>query len=148
MSDIRFDCPNCHRPMTGPQELYREVVACPDCQFRFMPKNFTGIATPPIEEKPAPPKQTVIAGTAKLPNAEQINSEIRAAQIRRRAHSLELAAVWLAALGGVCLLLLLVGSINGDRSDGLLLLAGAMLGIGFWAYLTAQIIHIRANTEK
>jgi hypothetical protein len=38
MSDIRFNCPKCQRPMVGDRALLSELITCPDCREVFEPR--------------------------------------------------------------------------------------------------------------
>ena len=77
-------------------------------------------------------------------------------------YALEARSRWfILAFAGACVLGSIYGFLQGAWPFGLVeaifgdgvvggwfIAAGALIGVAFWLYLIAQIIHIRANTEK
>ncbi len=74
---------------------------------------------------------------------EQRTSRSRQEQIRHTAGFFTGLAVICAVVSVIALLLAIA-----DRSLAAELVFGGALASAFWLYLIAQVIHIRANTEK
>jgi|ERR1035441_2020406 uncharacterized Zn finger protein (UPF0148 family) len=141
--EIHFDCPKCKRPLSGDKSLLTEFVTCPDCQQNFKPV--------PRKPKPEPTAATKVKDEAesiieRLNQQKQRNKTSN--KTRNRADFFEsLSGVFLAL--GVCAMVGSIFSTLGDNNAtvGWLIMAG-LIGTSFWLYLVAQIMHIRANTEK
>lgn len=117
--------------MAGVAELEYTEVACPTCDHKFFPK--------PRRIETALPTMRASLTADQLAKMEQ---DKRVEHIREHA-----------TLLGVIGILLLVASIfislnNESSSSGMTLAGAGLLGTAFWLYLVAQIVHIRANTEK
>ena len=122
--DIRFDCPQCHRSMTGDIQLLSGLVDCPDCGQNFKP-----VRKPRIS-----------------PVRPALN---RVEKLRRLGDGFTAAALVAFGLGLLILLLaVLLGVMNSGKYVAALIVAAAFLSNAVWLFLIAQIIHIRANTEK
>jgi hypothetical protein len=139
MSDIKFECPKCQRPMVGDEALIDQVVTCPDCQHYFLPRG---------------DKDAVANAKAA---AEKFSNENALAILRqKKVEALQAEAGFFCRVGGIfCvvgLLALIIGlfsfmDVNG-RPLGCLVFAASAIGAGLWLYFIGQIVHIRANTQK
>ena len=69
--------------------------------------------------------------------------QISAAAIRAQAGQFTITSFALVALGAVLAILAAFGD-----AIWVIILGASMIGAGFWLFLIAQIMHIRANTEK
>ena len=134
----RIECPFCDQPIEYPASQPKQEIHCPGCQRLFTPE-----VTDPSSK----------TGPASLPkDKETLPREQRAAVIHRRANQLTFVAMICFGIG---LLLMLIGvardiSSLGDSGIpfGNLMATGSCWSIGFWLSILAQIMHIRANTEK
>ena len=128
--EIHFKCPRCKCPMKGEPAILGETIECPDCHLKFKPDT-----NPPAEYLPAVANQ-----------AERTRT--RAANIHNTADNFRALAIFFLLVGGVILLGALVASLSNSNSNSVWIAGGAFIGTAFWFYLVAQVIHIRANTEK
>jgi len=144
--EIHFDCPKCKRPMSGDKALLGELINCPDCNEPFIPTPRKPAPTP--EPKPVPKPESAAQNETSQELARRWEAQRRSQKTRNRADFFEnLSGVFLAL--GVCAM---VGSLlttldNSNATVGWLIMAG-LFGFAFWLYLIAQLVHIRANTEK
>jgi len=72
----------------------------------------------------------------------------RSSKIKSRAENLSGLATLFLIVGGIVGIISLVVVSSGDSALTGFCISGALIGSAFWFYLIAQIIHIRANTEK
>jgi hypothetical protein len=128
MNIIRLECPSCQQTVELPEAEARRGLTCPSC-FKFF--------TPALPPAPTPAQQQILE-----------NFQKPAAQKTRAL------AENIGTLAGLCLVadvLVLIASgiqsINGPATAGWIG-GGALLGAAAWLFVVAQIIHIRANTEK
>ena len=76
------------------------------------------------------------------------------AAIRHKAEVIETVSICFMGLGIVGLLFSFISVATGDTEDDAksafiaCIVCASLLTIGIWAYLIAQILHIRANTHK
>jgi len=144
--EIEFDCPQCKRPMTGDKALLGEMINCPDCNEPFVP----------IPRKPAPPAPEVVSAFASLNAAQMANLDSqrardttsRADKIHSQANFFTAVALLFCCIGLLVAFCSAYASISGDGAGDGFLVAGSIMGASLWFYLVAQIVHIRANTEK
>lgn len=121
-----MNCPKCNSTNVV---MVGELARCNACEYYYKP------ATPPAAAQNDVMVQPVML--YQLP-------ETRAARaaLRRRADSFERISTVCAAIG---ILGLLFGFGGGQV---LLIIGAASFTLAFWFYFVAQIVHIRANTEK
>ncbi len=133
MSDIKFECPNCHRHMTGPAELQKTFVDCPECRQNF---------------KPCPrPDPAVISPDAAAKWERHLVSD-RVDKIRRTASVFSAIGVFFVVIGflfGIGAILAKFAAESGAENFTWFIYS---TGIGLGFYVIGQIVHIRANTEK
>jgi divalent metal cation (Fe/Co/Zn/Cd) transporter len=151
LGEIYFDCPKCNRPMSGDKALLGEMINCPDCGEAFIP---TPRKLDPRTVIPATPKMVAAAATlhsaqlAKLESMRTRDNTNRAEKIHNRADLFAAAALWLCIIGLLVAFCSVYASISGDGAGSGYIWAGSFIGASLWLYLIAQIVHIRANTEK
>ena len=141
--EIHFDCPKCKRPMSGDKALLGELINCPDCNEPFIP-------TP---RKPAPTPEPKPAAVPKVKDEaesifERVEQKKRRNKIRARADFFEKLAAVLLVLGVCALVGSILSAVNGNTPATSWIIMAVLFSTAFWLYLTAQLVHIRANTEK
>jgi rubredoxin len=128
---IKIYCPKCGAAVEV-DESAADGVLCQGCGYDFA-------EAAPLERTVVPAPQLISTDT--LRRGHQTT--------RARAESFEVWSV-LACVGAF--LLLIAGgfllSVGSEWGIVMLSIAGAVMGLAGWLYLMAQIIHIRANTEK
>jgi DNA-directed RNA polymerase subunit RPC12/RpoP len=125
--NIEFSCPHCSHIIETSDELLGTEVDCPGCGKKVL-LFYEHAKIPQPEPEPLLP-----------PLARQ-------QKIRRQAVVLEGIAA-LFVMGGLFLIILFFLSPEMGIPN-LSWISGALLGAALWFYLLAQIVHIRANTEK
>jgi uncharacterized Zn finger protein (UPF0148 family) len=140
--EIHFECPKCKRPMSGEQDLVFHMIPCPDCGHEFYP-----VAKPAEEQErfAAPQKQTEELKRTRTESElyERVN------RIRKMAGALSVIAGVSFAVGVIMLFVTLkktIAEMEADVSGWIL--TGSFLAFAICFFLIAQIVHIRANTEK
>ena len=146
--EIRLRCPKCDRPMfVEKKALLQEFVNCPNCAASFPPAPARAPAKPgdwTVEVVPgATAPSPALAAEALSRAVEQ-----RAEKIRHQAEFFTTVAILFSGVG----VLVAFGSAGysisiGGAGNGFIV-AASLIGLSLWFYLIAQIIHIRANTEK
>jgi hypothetical protein len=101
------------------------MVNCEHCKDWFQP--------PSMPDIKIPPKSVV---------------EDRREAIRRQARGFTGAAIFIFIIGIVALFSGLCTPVQNSDSATVWIVMGACFGLAVWLYLIAQIIHIRANTER
>lgn len=129
-------CPQCNSSegVSVGGQLY-----CPTCRIYFQPAE--GVGAGAERSRPAEPAATASTWELRARLA-------RVEKIRQRASNLEALAL---LLGGVGILVLLLGAfsaVEGDSSDIAWMVFAGALASAFWLFIIAQLVHIRANTEK
>ena len=122
-----MNCPDCQ---TALEENSAGLLRCPGCNQLFNPSDFAN---------PAPESQAV-PGIENLPSRKQ--------RLERTAHGFTVIAGLLAAL---CVVGLFIGLLNIAANEPAAWpwwFAGACTAAAAWLFLIAQIVYIRANTEK
>lgn len=133
--DFNFACPKCRRAMVGDRALLGELITCPDCGESFQPAP---------ERVPLAPKQVAVA-KAWLQKKQATGPEA----IRNLARAITRAALILLGIALLCIFVAVAGALDGGAiSYGGVYGGAACLGSAFWLMLLAQLMHIRANTEK
>ena len=145
--EIHFDCPKCKRPMAGDKALLGEMINCPDCKEPFFPvprrpapepaPQFAPIIGPKESSRPAPASTDV-----------QLGLRDRRAKIQSQAEAFGSFAIFCVVIGVISMVIGIRLSIGQDDADTCWRVMAAAFGLAFWFYFVAQIIHIRANTEK
>jgi DNA-directed RNA polymerase subunit RPC12/RpoP len=132
-------CPACGKvAMLMDSTLLEETVTCPDCNKASSPKNWTLMTRQP----PANSQRKI-----EMENRPQQESD-RAKSIRARARFFSYLAILGMIMGGICGAFAIMQTVAMENPGSLYFLSGSLLGLALWLYLIAQIIHIRANTEK
>ena len=166
--EIHFDCPQCKRPMSGDKALLGEMIHCPDCLEPFYVT--LRKPEPKSEPKPEPAKPDIRLECPKCHHAvfvekkamlyEYVTCQNCAAnfsteltkgreKIRNQADRFTVAAGLFCGIGLLIAIASLAQAISGEEGAGkLFIVAASLIGASLWFYLIAQIIHIRANTEK
>ncbi len=139
--EIHFDCPNCKRPMSGDKALLGVMINCPDCREPFFPVS-KGEQSVREDADELPEKTRRMAEQKEFHHREAIG------RIRSLAWGFTVGAIILAAIAIIIALGSAFTSISGESSGNGFFIAGAFLGAALWLFLIAQIIYIRANTEK
>jgi hypothetical protein len=134
--EIHFDCPKCKRPMSGDKTLLGEMINCPDCNEPFIP----------VPNKPEPEPIAEASGWERVSSPPRVFTKTE--KIQNMAYLFTAAAILffiigcLTGFGSFCLV------ISGEGAGIGYIIAASLIGISLWFYLIAQIVHIRANTEK
>lgn len=119
-------CPNCGSANSVP---IGGILRCADCQQYFQPAaETTSAQLLPAGQAQAYLEQKNLAGTSRL-----------------RA----IAENWLTlSLIAVLIGILVLAAGLFTQTAWAVTAGSALTGAGFWFYLTGQLVHIRANTEK
>lgn len=120
--------------MTALHERLARGVKCPVCQHVFSPEDWVEVV-----EQALPPEPPALPEVSEL--------ERRRAGIRHDADQFRGLSFLCAILGGIGIILGLV-SMGGDHPVNSFGFAGDMFGAALLFYVIAQLIHIRANTER
>ena len=166
---IRFECPACSQPVEMELSQAKRGLNCPGCFKFFTPKEVTAercqkCGSPKIKLNdnwvwceqcsryshqitPPAPASSFSATTAAILERDGRAAADRQKQIRGHAKFLEIVAIIFAAIGMLALLLAGV-ALDGHNAVPYFIICGSAFGGACWLYLIAQIIHIRANTEK
>jgi hypothetical protein len=129
MKTERFDCPYCKQPIETDAETAQRGLNCPSC-FKFFQPDI-----PKVE----------IKKTVNVPKP-QLSSE--AAKLKDWADTICLLSLWALGIGCFCLFLTLLYHINPDNGVDAMDAVYILFGTAIYLWLMAQLIHIRANTEK
>ena len=92
----------------------------------------------PVASAPAPVPAPAAAPAQPAPTP----LENRVAGIRAQASMMSVLSILFWCLAVIFFLAAL------NTGTGMYIFSGLLAGIGFWLYLVAQIVYIRANTEK
>jgi hypothetical protein len=136
-------CPKCGQGIEGEREVFGEIVLCPMCGNEFGPMEA---------------KMEAAAKTEKLQAGKTVALQRKSDIIRDHAESWESRAMLCGILGAAAIVItLFVGLVSlvgaNDEEPATFHPIGIWIGLGFVAlgffiYLIAQAMHIRANTEK
>ena len=127
---MKIACPECNQP-TDRISTVEGMIQCLACSKWF--------ADP----------SGLPAAAATIQRAREIEAGNRSEHIRNQAENFTLVAAIFVVVGILALLAFGFSFSSGDGGAwGALDFCGASFGIALWLYLIAQIIHIRANTEK
>ena len=117
---MNFDCPHCGQPASGELGLLGEEVEYPTCGEKFV----VGEKLKPLDSKE---------------------------KVRALAQSFQFFCLLAFVATGILLFIALFAAIKDEHTGDYLpplIGAGGCLVLAFVLFLTAQLIHIRANTEK
>ena len=128
MSAIKIECPHCQQPMEMPEADAFQGVNCPSCY------KFFRMVIPPATATPA--------------EEFAIRLKKEATKLRTAADNFRGLALASSVIGILILGICAIETFNDSTSFLGWLAGGALIGMAFWFYLIAQIIHIRANTLK
>ena len=138
-TEFRTVCPACQQPIEMPLAETSRPVSCPACQHFFTP----------LPPDPRPP------GIRLSPEKIELVEKLRAdelkqhiAKIRRNASVFTGLAAFFGFMATLMFVLALIAALARETSGPPSVVVGGLSGIALWLYLIAQIIHIRANTEK
>jgi len=173
--EIHFDCPKCKRPMSGDKALLGERINCPDCLEPFyvtprkpepvpVPKQEFGLECPKCHKVFFTEFKQMSHTFVTCPNCvapfmvqsqnahaaiqKETSTRTRAESIRNQAGRFTVAAGLFCGIGLFVTLVSACKTINGDGAGSGFIVAASLIGASLWLYLIAQIVHIRANTEK
>ena|ERR1700722_1351262 len=121
----RFDCPYCKQPIETDAETARRGLNCPTCFKFFQPD----IPNPKI-------------------NTPTRSETTQKEKLKERAHLLSGLSLLAFVLGCFCLFLTLLYYISPDNGMNCMYAVYILIGSAIYLWLMAQLIHIRANTEK
>jgi hypothetical protein len=143
-----MNCPKCNSEnIVTVGELYR----CQSCEeyFKAVPETYSPqekAAAAEIHQKLM--EQTLPGSVPKDDFMRERNLALVRGHIKNRADRFAIAGILAGVFSCIVLLFAIFHSIAGDDAVGMYACAGSLLALAFWLYLIAQIIHIRANTEK
>jgi ribosomal protein L37AE/L43A len=167
--DVHFKCPDCGLKMVALDFVAKQGVICPDCQKQFTPEKFD---PPPIEvvcpkckhDRATSPSAGMLRceschhyfpafaepkPIAKISTNNPASVQLtRVEKIREHAETFSTVAIIMVGLAAISVLVFLFGLTVENPSATALYFAASFLSLAVWLYLIAQIIHIRANTEK
>jgi len=152
--DAKCNCQTCGQPIAFPPELHNTPIECPHCTAEtllLIPP--AAPTTPPAQPKPTPPKTTAASATPVLsPEEQQLRKVIN--DLVGKADLFSNASTLCMVLAGLIFVITLLAAAVNQNSEvegifiiGFSAVAGA-ISCAIWLFLAAQIIHIRANTEK
>ena len=128
---MKIACPSCNAD-NETENAVAGLIQCGSCAEWFK------------EPAAAPPD---VATQPSMFKADHTRRFSNADKIRDRAGWFETFAMLAGGFGIICLFIGLVPA--GEKYNYILLTIGAAAtGFALWLFLVAQIIHIRANTEK
>ncbi|HEY3761480.1 MAG TPA: hypothetical protein VGN23_07005 [Verrucomicrobiae bacterium] len=128
-------CPKCNGDIVDP--VAGNTYCCRHCQHYFE-VTMSELA----ELTPTAPKRTYSVSEGEAPRRPNLN-------LRSRAETLEGIAIVLFVISVILFLAGLLCIMDGSDFAPFLFYSGAGLATGsFWLFIIAQLIHIRANTEK
>lgn len=140
---IKFECPGCGQSMEGEPDLEFQETTCPSCAQQFFPKPLKTLDAAavrrPVPGGPSPAEKAAAARINATPS--------RADKIRQRAVTFYLLAGLCLLCGVLALAVALEAPLTGN-GIGDFSYVKFWLGAALAFYLVAQVIHIRANTEK
>ena len=114
-------------------------VTCPICRRTFYPQPFK-VAAPPAPEQTEADRARIAAERA---------AAKRGSETRELAEKWSLWSIILLIIGIVLIGFAVTQGIADERGAIMMAMAGGgLVCCAFWAFMIAQIIHIRANTEK
>ena len=143
MNQIQFDCPGCGQTIEMAEEAQFERVKCPTCQHEFFPDKTRPVR--PMPTAPAAPSPNIpLPKRPELVTIEETFARTEAEKIHKKADFFTVMSVLFlfGSLGSA------LYSIYGHGAGSGVIVVASLLGVSLWFYLIAQIVHIRANTEK
>ena len=151
-------CPTCEQEIAH-AEIVGGTIHCPTCVKWFsVPRaGNTNVLEPAYSQPASAPIPTAAAREAELVAQQKKEWAVRvtdaavmnrAANIRARAGQWCAVAVFCAVVAGFAFVMGIVARIGDASAIGSWSVAGVFIGLAFWSYLIAQVIHIRAYTER
>lgn len=146
---IKFECPHCQQHIEAPEAMRFSKIDCPNC----------GRKVPVIESAKPPPKEepskempdernTRITNERNARDAEIARQE-RYKEVKTLAGLFSYLSIFALVVAGLVIILGVWSALGAhDYVNVNWQLAGSLVGLAFTLFLTAQLIHIRANTEK
>ena len=148
MNQIRFDCPGCGQTIEMAEEARFERVKCPTCQHEFFPDKTRPVRLMPTAPA-APPPNIPLPRKPELVTIEETFARTEAEKIHSKADFFTvMSLLFLVGSLLVAFVCILSGIAGVDVSSGFIIVVASLIGVSLWFYLIAQIVHIRANTEK
>lgn len=149
-AEVRIECPYCGQPVETTKDDAARGIACPSCNKTFGP--IKRESDPVHARRPAESSEPSLPNPWSAVSPAEMTARIaanRADRIRKHADRFTVVAGFSSLFGSVSAGVGLVEAIFVDGVVvGWFIAAGALIGVALWLYLIAQIIHIRANTEK
>lgn len=136
--EAKFDCPFCSQSIEMPLNEAARGLNCPSCSKFFRPPFKSDEATDTATQ----------AVLRDLADARKDNIAFRQTTIRMRAWNFTWVSIASFLIGVIIALVSAYNAISGNSAGSGFIVAGSFVGIGAWLYLIAQLIYIRANTEK
>jgi hypothetical protein len=136
------NCPACnHEFEIAGIAAAKDGLKCPKCATGFVPEKVH--RSDELEQKPAWEVKVV-------PNALTPEDRLKRRRdgITNVADNFSSVALLFLILGIILLFVSVMRSLDGAEVVLGWIISCGLIGTAFWMYLVAQIIHIRANTEK
>ena len=142
---MKLLCPKCGADGTH-SAIVEGLVKCPGCEEWFAPPR---PEPPPVVPRPPEEIERVEKARTAWDAASAARQQAeRAEKIRSNANAFTGLAAFFGVIATLAFLLALIIGRGGENSGPSFSLVGALVAIALWLYLIAQLIHIRANTEK
>jgi hypothetical protein len=130
-------CPKCQQGIEGDAEVFGQTVLCPACGHEFSPT------------------QTVATDVSPKASGkeEEVTTETRELAMKWEGRAM---ICWILGVAAIVITLFawVVSVVGATTAEPAALhpigiwIGLSFFSLGFWLYLIAQIIHIRANTER
>jgi len=130
-------CPKCNSENVV---MVGELARCQTCENYYKP--FADDLADNVQSRPLP------GSVDKGDFMRERNLALVRSNIKNHADKFSIAPVLFGVIGLLVLLFAVFHSIAGDGASDGYMVASALLALAFWLYFIAQLIHIRANTEK
>lgn len=155
----KFHCPNCHEKIKADSEIAGREIECPTCQFKFIPaiEETAEEVGPPLAVPPDSATPSSKGGIPLCdPRGELTDSADRGTLARshpRQADELHTRADTAGMVGTFLLIVSLIALIivwtgDSDIRPSATIVSGGCFFFALFLFVIAQLIHIRANTEK
>jgi len=128
----KFHCPNCHEKIKADSAVEGREVTCPSCQFKFIPA-----IEETAEDMRARADEPSTLAWAKPDSSRELHD---------RASSTGMAGTILLVISLIAIIIVWAG--DSDIRPAATIVAGGCFFFALFLFLIAQLIHIRANTEK
>lgn len=135
-----YICPRCQQPfMPKKGAKSDDLLLCPNCMIQFQPLSVAETAV--TSKSSITPKYTP-------PSVRSPTEYTTVEKIRNRAEGLSVLSAIVLIIGVIAGGFAVANSNSGENSGNGYVIAGSCVGFSIWLYLIAQVMHIRANTEK